>query len=409
VALMATATQYAYKVRDAQGRFTEGKVEAASEAAVADKLRAMGYTPLQVRPTNVGMQREIHLGFKKRIKSKDIAVFARQFATMIDAGLTLLRALTIMSEQVENPEFRKVLRSVKQDLEAGHSLSASFTKWPRVFPPLMISMTRAGEVGGFLDATMRQIADNLEAEVKLRSKIKAALTYPTVVFVMAILMCIALLMFVVPVFQHMFEDLGGELPLPTRILVMLSSAMKFLVPAFVVALVAFVAWWRRHGRTERVRNVVDPLKLRLPVFGKLFQKLALARFARNLGVLLAAGVPILQALDIVSDTTGSIVIGRALNEVKESVRQGESIAAPLANHEVFPSMVVQMIASGEESGAVDNMLRKIAEFYDAEVEATTEALTALIEPLMIAFLGGLVGSMIVALYMPMFKIYDMIG
>jgi type IV pilus assembly protein PilC len=230
-----------------------------------------------------------------------------------------------------------------------------------------------------------------------------------VVFIMAILMCVALLIFVVPVFQKMFEDLGGELPLPTRILVMISAAMKYVVPAFVVGGVAFVWWWGTYGKTDRVRNVVDPLKLRLPVFGKLFQKLALARFARNFSTLLSAGVPILQALDIVSDTTGSVVIGRALNEVKNSVRQGESVAAPLAHHEVFPPMVVQMISSGEESGAIDAMLAKIAEFYDAEVEAMTEGLTALIEPLMIAFLGVLVGSMIIALYMPMFKIYDMIG
>ncbi|HEY0949591.1 type II secretion system F family protein [Nocardioides sp.] len=402
-------TQYAYKVRDAQGHFAEGKVEAASEAAVADKLRAMGYVPLQVRPANVGMQREIKLGFKKRIKPRDLAVFARQFATMIDAGLTMLRALSIMAEQVENPELRKVLRAVKQDVEAGHSLSSALGRWPRVFPPLMISMAKAGEAGGFLDTAMRQIADNFEAEVKLRSKIKAALTYPAVVFVLAIVMCIALLVFVVPVFQHMFEDLGGELPLPTRILVMLSAAMKYVVPAGAVLTGVFVWWWRRYGRTERVRNVVDPLKLRTPVFGNLFRKLALARFARNFGTLLSAGVPILHALDIVSDTTGSVVIGRALAEVKESVRQGESVAGPLANHDVFPPMVVQMIASGEESGAMDAMLAKIAEFYDAEVESMTEGLTALIEPLMIAFLGGLVGSMIVALYMPMFKIYDMIG
>ncbi|HYF72593.1 MAG TPA: type II secretion system F family protein, partial [Nocardioides sp.] len=340
---------------------------------------------------------------------RDLAVFARQFATMVDAGLTMLRALTIMAEQVENPELRKVLRAVKQDVEAGHSLSSAFGKWPRVFPPLMVSMAKAGEAGGFLDTAMRQIADNFEAEVKLRSKIKAALTYPTVVFCMAIVMCIALLTFVVPVFEAMFEDLGGELPLPTRILVMLSDAMKYVVPAGAAATVGLVWWWRRYGKTERVRNVVDPLKLRTPVFGNLFRKLALARFARNFGTLLSAGVPILQALDIVSDTTGSIVIGRALAEVKESVRQGETVAGPLANHDVFPPMVVQMIASGEESGAIDAMLAKIAEFYDAEVEAMTEGLTALIEPLMIAFLGGLVGSMIVALYMPMFKIYDMIG
>lgn len=406
---VAATTQFSYKVRDASGRFTEGKVDAASEAAVADKLRAMGYVPLEVRPANVGMQREITLGFKKRVKTKDLAVFSRQFATMIDAGLTMLRALTIMADQSENPELRKVLRGVKQDVEAGFSLSAAFSKWPDVFPPLMISMTRAGEAGGFLDTSMRQIADNFEADVKLRGKIKAALTYPVVVFVLAILMCIAMLIFVVPVFSGMFEDLGGELPLPTKILVLLSDAMRFLLPFFVLSSVGFVFAWRKWGKTERVRNVVDPLKLRLPVFGKLFQKLALARFARNLGTLLSSGVPILQSLDIVGATTGSVVVTRALTEVQDSVRRGETVAGPLAEHEVFPPMVVQMIASGEESGAIDQMLTKIAEFYDAEVEATTEALTALIEPLMIAFLGGVVGSMIVALYMPIFKVFDLIG
>lgn len=406
---MATATmQYSYKVRDAHGKFTEGKVEAASEAAVADKLRAMGYVPLEVKPANQGMQREITFGMKKRVKTKDLAVFSRQFATMIDAGLTMLRALTIMADQSENPELCRVLRGVKQDVEAGYSLSAAFAKWPEVFPPLMLSMTKAGEAGGFLDTSMRQIADNFEADVKLRAKIKAALTYPVVVFILAILMCVAMLIFVVPVFQHMFEQLGGELPLPTKILVFLSTTMRFLMPMLIVGFFAFTFAWRKWGKTERVRNVVDPLKLKLPVFGNLFQKLALARFARNLGTLLSSGVPILQSLDIVGATTGSVVITRALHEVQDSVRRGESVAGPLAEHEVFPSMVVQMIASGEESGAIDQMLNKIAEFYDAEVEATTEALTALIEPLMIAFLGGVVGSMIVALYMPIFKIFDLI-
>jgi type IV pilus assembly protein PilC len=407
--MSSTATQYAYKVRDAAGKFSEGKVEAASEAAVADKLRAMGYVPLEVKPANVGMQREISFGRKKRVKTKDLAVFSRQFATMIDAGLTMIRALSIMADQSENAELRRVLRGVKQDVEAGMSLSASFAKSPEVFPPLMVNMTKAGEAGGFLDGAMRQIADNFEAEVRLRGKIKAALTYPVVVFVLAILMCIAMLIFVVPVFSGMFEDLGGELPLPTKVLVMLSGAMKYLVPTGIVLTVAFLAWWRKFGRSERVRNVVDPMKLRLPVFGKLFQKLALTRFARNLGTLLSSGVPILQSLDIVSETTGSIVISRALQQVQESVRRGESVAGPLAEHEVFPQMVVQMIASGEEAGAIDQMLKKIAEFYDEEVEAMTESLTALIEPLMIAFLGGVVGSMIVALYMPIFKVFDMIG
>jgi type IV pilus assembly protein PilC len=405
---MAT-TQYTYKVKDARGKFVEGKVEAASEAAVADKLRAMGYTPLEVRQANVGMQREISLGLKKRIKLKDLAVFSRQFATMIDAGLTMLRALTILAEQSENTELRRILRGVKQDVEAGMSLSASFAKAEDVFPPLMVNMTRAGEAGGFLDVTMRQIADNFESEVKLRGKIKAALTYPAVVFVLAILMSIGMLVFVVPVFEGMFEDLGGELPLPTQVLVFLSASMRFMLPVFIVLGIVGLVLWRKFGKTERVRNVVDPLKLRLPVFGNLFQKLALARFARNLGTLLSSGVPILQSLEIVSETTGSIVISRALKQVQESVRRGESVAGPLAEHEVFPPMVVQMIASGEESGAIDQMLNKIAEFYDSEVEATTEALTALIEPLMIAFLGGIVGSMIIALYMPIFKVFELIG
>ena len=406
--MSTTATQYSYKVRDAAGKFTEGKVEAVSEAAVADKLRAMGYVPLEVKASNVGMNREINIGPKKRVKTKDLAVFSRQFATMIDAGLTMIRALNIMADQSENPELRRILRGVKQDVEAGSSLSASFAKSPEVFPPLMVNMTKAGEAGGFLDSAMRQIADNFEAEVKLRGKIKAALTYPVVVFILAILMCCAMLIFVVPVFKGMFESLGGQLPLPTQILVMLSGAMKYLVPLGIVSMVGFTVWWRKYGHTERVRNVVDPAKLKMPVFGNLFQKLALTRFARNLGTLLSSGVPILQSLDIVSETTGSIVISRALKQVQESVRRGESVAGPLAEHEVFPPMVVQMIASGEEAGAIDQMLNKIAEFYDEEVEAMTESLTALIEPLMIAFLGGVVGSMIVALYMPIFKIFDMI-
>ncbi|MCW2770074.1 MAG: type secretion system protein [Aeromicrobium sp.] len=403
-----TTQQYSYKVRGPGGKLVEGKVEAASEAAVAEKLRGMGYAPLEVRPANAGMQKEISFGRKKRVKMKDLAIFSRQFATMIDAGLTMLRGLTILAEQSDNPEMRRILRRVKQDIEAGMSLSAAFAK-DDIFPPLMVNMTRAGEAGGFLDVTMRQIADNFEAEVRLRGKIKAALTYPIVVFILAMLMCVGMLVFVVPTFEAMFKDLGGTLPLPTQVLVVLSKSMRFMLPLVVVLAVVGLWWWRRFGKTEPVRNVVDPLKLRLPVFGKLFQKLALARFARNLGTLLSSGVPILQSLEIVSETTGSVVISRALKEVQESVRRGESVSAPLAAHKVFPPMVVQMIASGEESGAIDKMLQKIAEFYDDEVEATTEALTALIEPLMIAFLGGVVGSMIIALYLPIFKVFELIG
>jgi type IV pilus assembly protein PilC len=272
----------------------------------------------------------------------------------------------------------------------------------------MVNMTRAGEVGGFLDQVMLQIANNYEAEVKLRGKVKAAMTYPVVVFVMAILMAIVMLIFIVPVFAKMFEDLGSTLPLPTRILVMLSGALKTIMPLLVVGLIAFFATWKKVKRHERVRNFMDPLKLKLPVFGDLFAKIALARFARNLGTMMKSGVPILQSLEIVGSASGNVVIERALRDVGESVRSGEALSRPLTEHPIFPAMVVQMMAVGEDTGALDTMLMKIADFYDQEVEATTEALTALIEPLMIAFLGGMVGSMIVALYMPIFKVFDLI-
>jgi len=402
-----TASQYAYKVRDASGKFREGKVRAETENAVAEKLLSMGYVPLEVRRTGTGLQKEITLG-RKRVKTKDLAVAARQLATMVDAGLSLLRALSILAEQVENPELRRVLVKVRQDVEGGHSLSAALAAEREVFPPFMISMIRAGESGGFLDGALRQVADTFEADVKLRSQVKSAMTYPVVVFAMAILMCIGMLLFIVPIFEEMFADLGGDLPLPTKVLVALSESMKYVLPTLAVVLGGLVFWWRRHGEDPGVRDVVDPLKLKLPVFGPLFTKIALARFSRNLSTLLSAGVPILSSLDIVSDTTGSVVIARAVHDVRNSVAQGESMAAPLARHDVFPSMTVQMIASGEEAGAVDGMLKRISQFYDEEVQATTEALTSLIEPLMIAFLGVVVGSMIMALYMPMFSVFDLI-
>lgn len=403
---MATST-YAYKVRDTGGHFREGKVKAASENAVAEKLLAMGYVPLEVRRTGTGLQKEISFG-TKRVTQKDLAIAARQLATMVDAGLSLLRALTILADQVENPELRRVLGKVRQDVEAGHSLSAAFAAEKQVFPPFMISMTRAGESGGFLDGALKQVAETFEADVKLRSQVKSAMTYPVVVFCMAILMCIGMLIFIVPIFESMFTDLGGQLPAPTRVLVALSAAMKYVIPAVVVLAVAATWWWRKHGRDDKVREVVDPLKMKLPIFGQLTTKIALARFTRNLSTLLSAGVPVLGSLDIVADTSGSVVIARAVHDVRQSVAQGETIAGPLAKHDVFPPMTVQMIASGEEAGAVDQMLRRISQFYDEEVQATTEALTSLIEPLMIAFLGVVVGSMILALYMPMFSVFDLI-
>lgn len=406
---MPTAT-FEYKVRDQTGKMKTGKLEAETPAQVATKLKGMGFSPLSITESKAGMGKELSIpGFKKKkVKLKDLAVFARQFATMVNSGLSLLRALTILTEQTENKELARVLTEVRNDIEAGNSLSASMGQHPDAFPPLMVNMCRAGEVGGFLDSVMLQIAENYEAEVRLRGKVKAAMTYPVVVFVLAILMCIVMLIFIVPTFAGLFDSLGGTLPAPTRVLVAMSAGLKTGGPAIVVLIIVALQVWKRIKRKPQVRNVVDPLKLKVPVFGGLLQKIALARFARNLGTMMKSGVPILQALEIVSTTTGSVVIERATMAVQESVRTGESLSGPLKEHPVFPPMVVQMMSVGEDTGALDTMLMKIAEFYDQEVEATTESLTALIEPLMIAFLGALVGSMIVALYMPIFKIFDLI-
>jgi type IV pilus assembly protein PilC len=407
---MAATMTFQYSVRDRGGKLVSGKIDADSQAAVASKLKSMGYAPVSISEVaSGGMSSELSLPkIGAKVKLKDLAVFARQFATMINAGLSLLRSLTILEEQTESKELAKVLTDVRQDVETGQSLSASLAKHPRIFPPLMVNMTRAGEVGGFLDSVMLQIAENFEADVKLRGKIKSAMTYPAVVFCIAILAVIGMLLFIVPVFAGLFTTLGGTLPAPTRVLITMSDILKKGFPIILALLIGGVITWSRVKHNESVRRVVDPWKLRMPVFGLLFQKIALSRFARNLGTMLQSGVPILQSLDIVAETTGNVVVGDAVRDVQESVRNGESITGPLALHPVFPPMVVQMMAVGEDTGALDAMLHKISEFYDQEVEATTEALTALIEPLMIAFLGGIIGSMIIALYMPIFKIFDLI-
>src|SRR6059058_1339223 len=380
--MTATAT-YNYSVRDRAGKLVSGTLDAESQAAVARRLKGMGYAPVSITEANAGLSKEIKIpGFGGKVKLKDLAIFSRQFATMVNAGLSLLRALTILTEQTENKHLASVIGEVRNDVETGNSLSAAMGRHPDVFPPLMVNMCKAGEVGGFLDSVMLQIANNYEG------KIKAAMTYPTVVFVMAILAVTAMLIFIVPVFANLFKQLGGTLPAPTRVLVFMSHSLKTLLPMLIVGGIVGLIVWKKVKRKEQVRNVVDPLKLKVPVFGDLFRKVALARFARNLGTMMHSGVPILQSLEIVADTTGNIVLERAIRDVQDSVRGGETIAGPLANHPVFPPMVVQMMSVGEDTGALDAMLHKISEFYDQEVESTTEALTSLIEPLMIACLGS---------------------
>lgn len=406
---MATIA-FKYQVRDRAGKLISGELSAETEAALVQKLKSMGYAPVSIEQANSGLNKEIKIpGFGGKVKLKDLAIMSRQFATMINSGLSLMRSLTILAGQTESSKLGETLAEVRNDVEAGSALSAALGKHPKVFPPLMVNLCRAGEVGGFLDTVLLQIAENYEAEVKLRAKIKSAMTYPVVVGCIAILALIVMLTFVVPSFAKIFSDLGTKLPAPTQMLVNISHVMKFLLPAMIVGGIAGVVAWGRVKDREEVRRVVDPLKLKVPVFGPLFQKVAIARFSRNLGTMIKSGVPILQALDIVADTTGNWTITAAVRDVQDSVRQGEPLTQPLSEHSVFPPMVVQMMAVGEDTGALDTMLGKIAQFYDEEVEATTESLTALIEPIMIAVLGGLVGAMIVCLYLPIFSVYNHIG
>ena len=406
---MATSTLFDYTVRDVSGKLVTGKMEAADEAALVARLRAQGHAPLKVKPAGTGLNREITLPGSNRVPLKDLAVMSRQFATMISSGLSLLRALSILSEQTACKPLARTLAGIRVDVEGGSSLSVAMARHPKVFPPLMINMVRAGEVGGFLETVLVQVADNFESEVKVQAKIKSAMAYPVVVFVIAVLAVIGMLLFIVPIFAGMFDSLGGELPLPTRVLVVLSDGLRVGAPAGVVVLLAAGVAWARWKHHPAVRNAVDPVKIRMPVFGQLFAKIALSRFTRNLGMMMRSGVPILQALDIVGATAGIVVLERAAADLQESVRGGESMAGPLARHKVFPPMVAQMLAVGEDTGALDTMLEKVSQFYDQEVEATTDALTSLIEPLMIAVLGSIIGGMIIALYMPIFSVFTLIN
>jgi type IV pilus assembly protein PilC len=407
---MTNLSTYTYRGRDSAGKRVSGSVDGTTEAAAELRLRSMGIEPETVRRAGTGLNREITFGglFEKRVGLKDLSVMSRQLATMISSGLALMRALSILAEQSENPALRQTIERVRSDVEAGLSLSDAVAKHEQVFPPLFINLVRAGETGGFLEDSLAAVADNYEKEVKLRGTIKSALTYPIVVLIMALVGMTGMIVFIVPIFKEMFEGLGGELPIPTQILVSLSESAAIWLPIVLVLLGILAVWWRRNKHRDEVRSVIDPLRLKMPVFGALAAKIAIARFTRNFGTMVKAGVPILQALSIVGATSGNYVVEKALLNVQESVRLGRTIAAPLANEPVFPPMVTQMISVGEDSGSLETMLEKVAEFYDAEVESTTEQLTALIEPLMIAFMGVLLGGMIVALYLPVFNIFTLV-
>ena len=405
---MPATKSYDYQTLDASGKRAKGRVDASSQAAAVQLLRQRGVVPLSISVAGTGLHREISLpGLTGRTTLRDLAVFARQFATMSASGMSLLRSLAVLEEQAGRPALRRAIGEVRSDVEGGISLSAALGRQHRVFPTLMVAMIRAGEAGGFLDGALDRIATTFEKDAALRGKIKSALTYPVIVLLSSLLMVTGMLIFIVPIFERMFGQLGGALPAPTRLVVAASHALLWAGPvAAAVVVSGTVAFRRAVRRSPRLRLRVDRLKLRLPVFGALFGKLAVSRFARNLGTLLGAGVPVLQALDVVGTTTGNAVLTEAAQDLAVAVRDGQPMSTQLGRHPVFPQLVRQMIEVGEESGQISQMLGKVADFYDRELDTAAESLTASIEPIMVLVMGAVVGSMVVCLYLPMFTIYQ---
>jgi type IV pilus assembly protein PilC len=404
------ATTYAYKVRDSGGKLVEGQLEAEDATLVAGKLRQMGYTPISINERGANkLGSDIKIpGLGNRVKLKDVAVFSRQFATMINSGLSLIKALGILAEQTENQELARVIGEVRRDVETGAALSVAISRHPKVFNRLYIAMVRSGEIGGVLDTVLLRLADTIEKQVELRRKIRSAMTYPVVVLCVCLLIASAMLLFIVPQFKGIYKELNGTLPTPTQILIQISDIVKKYFPIVILLGAVGIYLFRRWTKSEQGRPIWDAFTLRIPVFGPLLRKTALARFSRTLAALTRSGVGILESLDIVAETAGNEVVASAVRDTQQAVKRGDTLARPLEQHEVFPPMVVQMIAVGEETGAIDEMLDKIADFYDQEVSATVDALTSLIEPMLILFMGVIVGGMIISLYLPMFNIIKLI-
>src|SRR5215210_2053750 len=396
---------YTYRALDKQGEVIQDKAEGSGTLAVAHELRQQGLLVIDVKEQSVA-QKDILAPFKG-IRLGDLVVFSRQLATMINAGLPIVRALYVLSEQTENPKLLDAVVAVRKEVEAGSSLSESLEMHPKVFSRLYVEMVKAGEVGGILDGVLLRLADQLERDQDLRRKIRSALTYPVVVLILAILAASFMLIFIVPVFATMFQDLGGTLPLPTRICMIISEILTsfwgiLVYAGMALAVVMFLRW----KKSESGRKVWGRAVLRIPAkIGDVVKKATLARFARTLGTLSAAGVPILQSIEITATSSGNWVVEQALLKSRDAIREGIPIYRPLESEPVFPPMVTRMIAVGEETGDVDGMLGKVADFYESEVDATVKALTSIIEPLMIVVVGGIV----IAMYLPMFEIFDLIG
>ncbi len=400
---------FAYKALDLSGTSAHGEMDGEDKQAIAAHLRSKGLIVLDIEQRKAATDGDL-LGRFKKVKSYELTVATRQFSTMISSGMSMLRALYVLEEQSENDKLRAALQEIRKDVEAGIALSDALARHPEIFNDLYLAMVAAGETGGILEETLRRVADQLEKDDSLRRQVKSAMMYPSLIGGFALIVLLALVMFLVPVFEKIFDDFGGELPAITKFTVWLSDLLTQRWYVALAAVVAAVHAFRRWKATDRGRMQWDRFKLKVPFkIGGIVQKVALARFTRTYSALIAAGVPMLEAIDITGRTSGNKVIEKAMAAVRDSVKGGGTIAAPMRDEPAaFPVMVTQMIAVGEETGALDEMLAKIADFYEDEVEAAVKALTSILEPVMIVVVGAIVGFIVIAMYLPMFSVYDQI-
>ena len=391
-----------------RGKKQKGEIEAQDKKTALLLLRRQRIAPSKIKPKPKDLFENISF-FQPKITTKDIVVFTRQLSTMIDAGLPLVQGLEILGTQQENKTLKKVIRDIKVDVESGSSFAEALKKHPKHFDQLFCNMVAAGELGGMLDEVLKRLSDYMEKAQRLKSKVKGALTYPTIVLAITGLVLGIILVFVIPVFEKMFADFGSALPVPTQMVINLSNFVKSYFLIIIGSIIAAIFIFKRYYTTKVGRYTTDRLILKAPVFGPLLKKVAVAKFTRTLGTLINSGVSIVESLDIVAEVVGNKVVEKAIYRVRSSIREGRTIAQPLQESAIFPNMVVQMISVGETTGALDQMLNKIAEFYDQEVETAVDAMTSLIEPFMIVFLGGTIGSIVVAMYLPIFKMAGLVS
>ena len=401
---------YAWTGQARDGKSSKGTMEAASEAAVMANLRRQGVQAKKIKEAGKGLNAELNISFlKPKITSKDIVVFTRQFATMIDAGLPLVQCLDILSSQQENKTFKEILLQVKADVESGSTFADALKKHPKAFNELYVNLVAAGEVGGILDTILNRLAVYIEKALKLKKQVKSAMTYPVTIIGIAAVVIAVILIFVIPSFASMFADFGSTLPLPTLIVINLSNFIQDYILLIIGAIVFTIFAAKKIYATDKGRDVIDHWSLKLPIFGTLIRKVAVAKFARTLSTMISSGVPILDGLDIVRKTAGNRTVEKAIAHVSASISEGKTIAEPLKASGVFPPMVCQMIEVGEQAGALDTMLSKIADFYDDEVDDAVGNLTAMMEPLLMLFLGTTVGGLVIAMYLPIFKLAGVAG